>query len=49
MLDPMHFMSDFRGATRAVVQGVVSELAAYAVRHLERMVRTDQEPGIRAV
>lgn len=51
-LDLMRFMSDFREAMWAVVQGVVSELdfdfAAYAAKHFERMERTAREPGFQA-
>jgi len=51
-LELMRFMSDFREAMWAVVQGVVSDLdfdfAAYASRHFQRMEQTAQDPRFQA-
>lgn len=51
-LELMRFMSDFREAMWAVVQGVVSDLdfdfAAYASRHFKRMEQTAQDPRFQA-
>jgi thiamine kinase-like enzyme len=51
-LELMRFMSDFREAMWAVVQGVVSDLdfdfAAYASRHFQRMEQTAQDPQFQA-